>query len=112
MIRSEVRARPVIRQRTTRMASQTQGTATTSPSTQWSGTDVWGMATSNATPVAMASNADDARAGEERPVGPDVDQDLFPRKEMDPADCQMRQPNLPAIDPADRRTEPSAPAAE
>ena len=94
------------------MASQTQGTATTSPSTQWSATDVWGMATSSTTPMAMASSADDQGTGQERPVGPDVDQDLFARKEMDPADGQMRQPNLPAIDPAERRTEPSAPAAE
>ena len=52
--RREVRIRRVVRHRTTRTASHAQGTATTSPSTQWRATDVWGMPMSRATPTAMA----------------------------------------------------------
>ncbi len=35
-----------------------------------------------------------------------------PGQELEPMDGQAPQPNLPAIDPADRSTVPSAPAAE
>ncbi len=45
-------------------------------------------------------------------MGLDVDQDFFARQELEPVNGQAPQPNLPAIDPAERRTVPSAPAAE
>ena len=49
------------------------------------------------------------RAGEEGPVWRDVHQDLLGRVERDPANRQP-QASLPAIEPADRSTVPSAPA--
>ena len=45
-------------------------------------------------------------------MGPDFDQDLLSRQKLEPVIGQMPQPSLAAIDPAERRTEPSAPAAE
>ena len=110
--RTEVRIRLVVRHRTTRTASHTQGTATTSPSTQWRATDVWGMPTSRATPTAMATT--------ETAKGPDRNDQwgLMSTRTFSPGRSWSRwigqtpQPSLAAIDPADRRTEPSAPAAE
>ena len=52
------------------------------------------------------------RAGQKQPVRPDIDENLLIGEEREPAVGQAVQPNLPAIEPADRRTVPSAPAAE
>ena len=54
----------------------------------------------------------DQGAGQKQPVGPDVDQNFLIREERKSAVGQSVQPNLPAIEPADRRTVPSAPTVE
>ena len=57
-------------------------------------------------------NPFEAMPGIARELADLSDQDLLARQELDPVDGQTPQPNLPAIDPADRSTVPSAPAAE
>ena len=45
-------------------------------------------------------------------MGPDLHDDLLAGAELEPVGGQGPQPNLPAIEPAEWRTDPSAPAAE
>ena len=104
--------RLVVHHRAVRTASHRQGTATTRPSIQCSTTEVWGIADVEGHPEADGDGGHGQRTREVRPVGPDVDQDLLARPELEPIDGQGPQPSLPAIDPAERRTVPSAPAAE
>jgi len=69
------------------------------------------MPMSRATPTAMVSNeATSGRSG--TTSGPHLDQELLAWQQLEPADGQTPQPSLAAIDPAERRTDPSAPVAE